>query len=382
MRYPAAIILAALGAAACGNAESENGAGGPGGGGGFPPMPVEVAAAREDTVVDAIAATGQIEAMQSISVQPDVEGRIMDILVREGQRVSAGTPLFKVDDAELQAQVARLEAQKDLADQALERTRSLLEQNASSAADLEQAEATARSSAAELNLFKVRLERTTVRAPFGGVVGERMVSLGDYVTTSTPLVTLQTVNPQRAAFQVPERYARDLALGQTVRFQVAALPDQEFVGTVDFVDPVVQLPGRTIQVKARVPNPDGRLRSGMFIEARLATEVRPSAVIVPEEAIVPLQGINYVWVVGDSQKAERREVVLGVRTVGFVELLSGAEAGDQVVVGGQAMLQPGAPVQPMPVDRRPQVPGDTSAASAAGRAATPPAGDSVAPERD
>ncbi|MGH7657113.1 MAG: biotin/lipoyl-binding protein, partial [Gemmatimonadales bacterium] len=129
MRYPAAIILAALGAAACGNAESENGAGGPGGGGGFPPLPVEVSAAREDTVVDAIEATGQIEAMQSISVQPDVEGRIMDILVREGQRVSAGTPLFKVDDAELQAQVARLEAQKDLADQALERTRSLLEQN-------------------------------------------------------------------------------------------------------------------------------------------------------------------------------------------------------------------------------------------------------------
>lgn len=361
MRYTAAIIIAALGAVACNSAESEDG-GGPGGGGGFPAMPVEVVAAREDTVVDAIAATGQIEAMQSISVQPDVDGRIMDILVQEGQWVRKGAPLFKIDDAELKAQVARLEAQKDLADQALERTRGLLELNASSAADLEQAEATARSSAAELNLFKVRLERTTVRAPFAGIAGERVVSLGDYVTTSTPLITLQTVNPQRAAFQVPERYARELALGQKVRFQVAALPDEEFVGTVDFVDPVVQLPGRTIQVKARVPNPEGRLRPGMFIEARLATDVRPSAVVVPEEAIVPLSGVNYVWVVGDSQKVERREVVLGVRTVGFVELLSGADSGEQIVVGGQAMLQPGAPVQPIPVDRAPPVQGDTSAA--------------------
>ena len=366
------LVLAALGVAACKSGEKTDSAGA--NSGGMPPMPAEVATARRDTVVDAISATGEIEAVQSIKLRPEVDGRIVSIMVREGQRVGAGTPLFKVDDAELKAQVARLEAQNDLANQALERTKGLLDQNAASTSDLERAEATARSNAADLALYKVRLERTTVRAPFSGVAGERSVSLGDYVTTSTPLVSLQTVNPIRASFQVPERYARDVATGQQVTFRVAALPGQEFTGTVDFVDPVVQLPGRTILVKARVANPNGRLQSGMFIEARLATEVRPNAVIVPEEAIVPLQSVNYVWVVTPDQKAARREVVLGVRTPGFVEVRSGVEPGELVVTGGQARLQPGAPVQPIPVDRAPQGGGEVPDSTRGGAAADSAAG--------
>ena len=124
---------------------------------GPPAMPVEVAVARTDTVVDAILATGQIEAMQSIELRPDIEGRLAQILVREGAVVARGTPLFKVDDAELKAQVARAEADRDLARQSLARTRDLLAQKASSQADLERAEATARSNEAQLDLLSVRL---------------------------------------------------------------------------------------------------------------------------------------------------------------------------------------------------------------------------------
>ena len=123
--------------------------------------------------------------------------------MREGVEVGVGTPLFKVDDAEVRAQVTRLEAERDLAEHALERTRELMEQNASSQADLEQAEASFRVAEAQLELQQLRLERTTVRAPFAGIVGERFVSLGDYVSSSTRLVTLQTVAPHRAVFQVP-----------------------------------------------------------------------------------------------------------------------------------------------------------------------------------
>src|SRR5437762_13778909 len=169
------------------------------GGGGFAGVPVEVAVAAMDTVRDEVAATGQIEAVQSIDLRPEVDGRITDFLVREGQEVEKGTPLFKVDDAQLQAQVAQLAAQRDLADQALARTKDLAQQHASSAADLERAEATARRAQAEFDLARIRLDRTTVRAPFSGVVGQRYVSLGDYVTSSTKLVSLHTVNPQRAA---------------------------------------------------------------------------------------------------------------------------------------------------------------------------------------
>ena len=200
----AGVFALALGG--CNKAESAGQpGGGEGGGGGPPAMPVEVAVARTDTVIDAILATGQMEAMQSIELRPDIEGRIASILVREGAVVARGTPLFKVDDAELKAQVARAEADRDLARQSLDRTRDLLAQKASSQSELERAEATARSTEAQLALLTTRLDRTVVRAPFGGALGQRFVILGDYVTTDTGLVSLQTVSPQRAVFQVPER---------------------------------------------------------------------------------------------------------------------------------------------------------------------------------
>jgi len=313
-------------------------------------MPVEVAVARRDTMVDVIFATGQIEAVQSIQLRPEVDGRLVQIFMREGIEVAQGTPLFKIDDAELKAQVARLEAERDLAERALERTRDLLAQNASSEADLEIAEANARSWQAQLDLQQVRLDRTIVRAPFSGLVGARLMSLGDYVNNSTRLVTLQTVDPQRAVFQVPERYAQRLQVRQEVSFRVAALPDVEFTGVVDFVDPVVQLPSRTITVKAEVPNRERDLRAGMFIEARLATDMRPDAVIIPEDAILPLAGASFVWVITEGT-ASRRQVELGVRTPGFVEILTGVEAGEQVVVGGLERLSDGAPVMATVVER-------------------------------
>src|SRR5205823_12597505 len=120
---------------------------------------------------------------------------------------------------------------------------------------------------------------------------------------------------------------------------------------------VVQLPGRTILVKAQVPNPARLLQPGMFIEARLVTAVRPGAIVVPEEAVVPLQGATFIWAVKDG-KVERRPVTLGVRTPGFVEVASGVAAGEQVVVGGLELLQPGMPVMARVVDRKPATTGD------------------------
>ena len=370
------LLLAVL-AVGCGKNGEE--AGGEGGGGeGGPPggfaMPVEVAVAKRDTVVDALQATGQVEAIQAIDLKSEIEGRVTAILIREGQAVGQGTPLFRIDDAELKAQVARAEADWDLANQALKRTRDLLAQNASSAADLEQAEATERSTRAQMELLKVRQERTTVRAPFSGVVGRRSVSLGDYVTTGTTLITLQTVDPMRAAFQVPERYAERLEQGQRVQIRVASLQNQEFTGIVDFVDPVVQLPARTILVKAQVPNRRRQLQSGMFLEARLATEMRPNAVLVPEEAIVPMQGANFVWVIVDG-KAARRQVGIGIRIPGFVEIRSGVDEGEQVVVGGmERIAMDGMPVAATVVDRSQHVPTESTPQIQA----SPPA-DSAAP---
>jgi membrane fusion protein (multidrug efflux system) len=349
MSYRALVVLLLLAApAACKKANSAAG-GGPGGPGGFA-MPVEVATAIRDTVVDAIAATGQIEAIQSIELRPEVSGRITDILVREGQLVADSTPLFKVDDAELKAQVAQADAERQLSRQALERTKGLIAQNASSTSDLEQAEAKSRGADANYALLKTRLDRTVVRAPFGGAVGRRLVSIGTYVSNQTPLITLQSVNPQYASFDVPERYADRLSRGQLVSFQVAALPGRNFSGEVVFVDPVVSLPGRTILIKARVPNSEHQLQAGMFIEARLATNIRANAVVVPEDALQPTQGATFIWVIKQG-KADRRQVGVGVRTAGWAEIVSGVEAGDSVVVGGAERLFPTAPVMARLIDR-------------------------------
>jgi membrane fusion protein (multidrug efflux system) len=335
---------------ACGGGEASA----PGGQGGGPrATAVEVAEAFRDTVVDAIVATGGIEAVQRVSLRPDFEGRVVELLFREGKRVAAGTPMIRLDAAELQAEADQARAERDLALQSLDRTRELLASNAAAAADFERAEASSRAAAARLSLLELRIERAVVRAPFSGVVGQRLVSLGDFVNSQTELLTITTVSPQRAVFTVPERYASSVRVGQVVTFQVAALPGRTFTGRVEFVDPVVTLPARSILVKAIVNNPDGALQPGMFIEARLATETRSAATIVPEEAIDPSAAGSFVWVVADGS-AVRRPVELGVRTPGFVEIRSGVTIGELVVVGGIERLYEGASVAPQVVERRPQ----------------------------
>jgi membrane fusion protein (multidrug efflux system) len=311
----------------------------------MPPMPVDVDTARRESIVDAVRATGRIEAVQAVELRPDEQGRVTALLFREGQWVARGTPLVRIDDAMLRAQAERATAERDLARQQLERVRRLRTDNASSPADLERAEAAARSAAAALAVLQLQIERSTVRAPFAGVVGQRFVSEGDYVTTATRLLTLQTVDPQRAVIEVPERHAVALRSGQAIDFTVAAQPGRTFRAIVDFVDPVVQSAGRTIVVKARAPNPDRRLRPGMFIEARLNTTTRANAVVVPEDAVQPLRTVNVVWVVKDG-KASRRVVRLGARAPGVIEVLDGVAAGELVVVGGLERMAEGMAVAP------------------------------------
>jgi membrane fusion protein (multidrug efflux system) len=324
-----------------------------GGGGGapaMPPMPVDVDTARLDSVIDAVRATGRIEAVQAVDLRSDEEGRIVELLFSEGQFVAKGTPLVRIDDAMPRAQAERAKADRDLAAQQLARVRRLREQSASTPADLERAEAAARSAEAALGILELQIERSIVRAPFAGVVGQRFVSAGDYVTSATRLLTLQTVDPQRAVIEVPERHAVRLRRGQTVQFTVAAEPGRIFRAQVDFIDPVVQNANRTILVKGMARNADRVLRPGMFIEARLATATRANAVVVPEDAVQPLRTSNVVWAVSEGV-ASRRVVQLGSRSQGFVEVLSGVEAGELVVVGGLERMAEGMPLAPMPRGR-------------------------------
>lgn len=309
----------------------------------MPPMPVDVDTARVRPIVDAVRATGRIEAVQAVELRPDEQGRITALLFREGQLVGKGAPLVRIDDAMLRAQAERADADRDLAAQQLARVRRLREQNAATPADLERVEAAARSANAALSLLQLQIARSVVRAPFSGIVGQRFVSVGDYVTTATPLLTLQTVDPQRAVIEVPERHATSLRQGQNVEFTVAAAPGRTFVARVDFIDPLVKSTNRTITVKGLAPNRDRLLKPGMFVEARLATATRANAIVIPEDAVQPLRTANIAWVV-DKGKASRRVVQLGVRSAGYVEVTSGVSAGEAVVVGGLERMGEGMPL--------------------------------------
>jgi membrane fusion protein (multidrug efflux system) len=345
----AATIIVVLGIAAASltGSEKQEGGGEQAAAIEMPPMPVDVDTARMQEVTEEVRVTGRIEAVQSIELRPDEPGRIVELLFREGQRVTQGTPLVRIDDALLRAQAERADAERELATQQLDRAKRLRAENASAPADLERAQAAARSAEATLAVLKLQIERSVVRAPFSGVVGQRLVSLGDYVTSATPLLTLQTVDPQWAVIDVPERYAAQLKRGQNIEFGIAAQPGRVFSASVDFVDPVVQSTSRAILVKARTPNPDGALLPGMFMEARLATATRASAVVVPEDAVMPLRTTNVLWAVVDG-KAVRREARLGARSQGYVEVLTGIEAGELVVVGGLERMMEGMSVAPQP----------------------------------
>ena len=327
------------------NAQQAGAAGGPPGG--MPPMPVDVDTARRSTVTSEVRATGRVEALNTVELKPDESGRVVELLFREGQHVDSGTALLRIDAGLLRAQAERATADRDLARQQLERVRRLRADNAAAPADVERVEAAARAAEAALRVLQLQVERTTVRAPFAGVVGQRFVSVGDYVTSSNRLLALHTMDPQRAVVEVPERYAAELRIGQEISFKVAAHEGRTFHAKVEFIDPVVQPEIRTIVVKARAPNPGHLLRSGMFIEAELATATRSGAVVVAEDAVQPLRTTNIVWAVTDG-KASRRQVQLGVRSAGTVEVLSGVKAGELVVVGGLERMNEGMAVAPRP----------------------------------
>jgi membrane fusion protein (multidrug efflux system) len=305
-------------------------------------MPLDLDSARLGTITDAIRASGRIEAVQAVELRPDAQGRVVELLFTEGQAVSQGAPLVRIDAALLVAQAERARAEFALAAQQLERVRRLRADSAASPADLERAEATAQSAAAALNVLEIQIARSTVRAPFAGVVGQRFVSVGDYVTPASRLLTLQTTDPQHAVIQVPERYAGDLRAGQTVEFTVAAQAGRTFTATIEFIDPVVEPRTRTIVVKARAPNPGRLLKAGMFIASEVAIRERQT-VIVPEDAIQSLRTGNVAWAIVDG-RASRRVVELGSRSRGFVEIVSGVLAGELVVVGGLERLSEGMAV--------------------------------------
>jgi membrane fusion protein (multidrug efflux system) len=320
-------------------ADAKGAAKGPGG-----PAPVEVVELKPVRVQESITAVGSLRSNESVVLRPEVSGRIATIGFRDGQAVRRGQLLVALDATLNEAEVAQARAEFDLAKSNLKRTEDLASKNFVSSSAQDQAASSLQVAEAKLKLAEARLAKMRIVAPFDGVVGIRNVSIGDYVKDGTDLVNVEDIRTLKADFRLPERYFPQLKAGLPVELTADALPGGRYVGSIDAINPRVDASGRSLEVRARLDNTDGRLRPGMFARVRVLLGDRPNALMVPEEAVVPLGDDFFVYTVADG-KAKRVRVKLGVRREAQVELLEGVNAGDQVVTAGIRVQRDGQPVR-------------------------------------
>ncbi|HET9820439.1 MAG TPA: efflux RND transporter periplasmic adaptor subunit [Burkholderiaceae bacterium] len=369
-------------------AASGGGAARPGGGG---PAAVEVARAQTMRIEEDAQAVGSVRAAQTIVVRPEVSGRIVRLGFKDGDRVRRGQVLAQLDDQLQRAQLRQAEAQAAIARTNLQRSRELLAQNFVSQSAVDQNAAALDVAEAQVALAQAQLARLTIAAPFDGVAGIRSVSVGDYLKDGADIVSLEDRSRLWVDFRLPERFVGSVRVGQTVAMSLDALPGRNFDGTVEALDALVDTSGRSLLVRARIERPVAELKSGMYARARVVFAVREQAVVVPEEALVPVGGKQYLYKVvdapsdapGAAKVAQRLEARLGARLPGRVEILSGIAPGDVVVTAGHQRLTRGdsVPVRVVDLARAGEGPGPRAGrpggASAPGAASGPRNGSAV-----
>lgn len=328
--------------------KKEPAAGGGPPGGGMPAMQVVVVEAKAQPVTESLSLIGSIAANEMVEIKPETEGIVQEILFDEGKAVEKGQLLIRLDDTKLGASVAEAESNFKLSTANFERAKILIKDKMISPQEFDQASATFDLNRATLELKKRQLRDARIVAPFAGVTGARHVSPGQVITKDTELTTLVDLDPVKVEVNVPERYLQQLKIGQALEFSVAAFPGEKFRGDVYFISPQINENLRTALVKARIPNADYKLRGGMFASLDLTLQVRDSAIVIPEPAIMS-NGDNFsVFVVDAESKAQVRPVQVGIRLAGRAEILKGLNAGEKVVVEGVQKLGPGSPVKLAP----------------------------------
>jgi len=299
------------------------------------------------TAVDfplAVEALGTARANESVEIRPQISETVTSIGFSEGQHVEAGHVLVELANTEARAAVAAARAELVDSEGQFRRARELFETKAVSAAELEQRSARRDADRAALDTARARLAFTVVRAPFAGRVGLRRVSLGSLVTPSSVITTLDDIETIKLDFDVPETGLSLLAEDLPILAKSAAWPEITFAGRVVSIDTRVDPVSRTVTVRALLPNEEERLRPGMFLTVTLLRE-DVTALMIPEQAIVPEQSRQFVFVVAEGGRVEKREVRSGRRRPGFVEVLSGLGEGEQVVAEGTQKVRPGDAVR-------------------------------------
>ena len=319
-------------------------AGGPPGG--FA-LPVESARVSVETLQEDVNAVGSLRSNESVVVRPEISGRIGAIDFIEGTQVRKGAALVVLDSSTQAAEVLQARANLALAQSNFERTQELERSKFVSANARDQALNGLKVAQANLALAEARLAKTRILAPFDATIGLRQVSVGDYVKEGQDLVTLEDMSALKLDFRLPENYFGKLKLGQLVEIKTDAFPGQAFKARLIAIDPLVDQAGRSLSLRAKLDNPGGVLRPGMFASVRLILSERERAMTIPEEALVPLGTQQYVFRVVDG-KVQRVPVKIGLRRNAKVEVTEGLAPGDEVVTAGQLKIRDGAAVKTAP----------------------------------
>ena len=355
--------------------------------GGSRPPSVEVAKVEALRLTDDTQAVGSLRSRRGVVLRPEVSGRITQLNFTDGQRVRKGQILVQFDDQLQQAQVQQALAELSIAQANQKRNQELVAQNFISQRSLDESAANLQVARAKLSLAQATAGRLKIIAPFDGIAGIRLVNVGDYLKDGADIVNIEDIDAIFVDFRLPERFQAKVKRGQTAMLDMDALPGRKFSANIQAIDPLIDANGRSVGVRGCVDNRQLQLRPGMFARVNTVFGVRENARVIPEEAIIPQGGKQFVvkLVPGDtpqSRISQRIEVKVGLRSPGKVEVLEGLEIGDTVVVAGQQRVpRDGMVVSVVDLSNtrpgRPDRPGEAPASGVPG-AAMPAASQPVA----
>lgn len=314
-----------------------------------PPVPVRIVTAAARTIPRTISSVGAFDSPNRTTVASEIDGRVVGLEVPEGRRIESGQVLARLDDAEPRATLRIAQARLQNAQDRLTRLRRLRDNSVSSQQALEDAEAEFDAASGAFEEARTRLDRTTIRAPFTGVLGLRQVNVGQYVAPGTPIVELTQVDPLELDFGIPQRFAAELEVGQRVSGRVGRCGPR-FEGRVNAIDPRVDPETRSVRLQASTPNPGGDLYPGMAASLVVVVGEIDGAIVVPQEAVVRQGTRHIVYTLDEQDQAQQRLVQLGQFFADGVHVRDGIPPGARVVAAGQQKLRPGAVTAPSPFE--------------------------------
>jgi membrane fusion protein (multidrug efflux system) len=305
---------------------------------------VEAAIARGAVTSADLRAIGSLQSDESVVITSEVAGRVAEISFKEGGATDAAAVLVKLDTALAEADLANAQARYNLAAANNQRAKRLSRTGNVTDKAIDEATANFESARATVELQKVKLGKHTITAPFSGWLGMRKVSPGSFIAIGTPIVNLEKIDTLKVDFKLPEMLLSALSIGQAVEVTVDAYPGRTFAGEIYAIDPMVDVNGRAITLRARLANPDLLLRPGLFARITIKGKTTREVVLAPEASIGPRGGEAFVFRV-EAGKAIESKVKLGERRGTEVEIIEGLAPNTQVVTAGQLKLRNGSAVE-------------------------------------